>query len=221
MNAAFQLELLPDGARDAIFHALSRETAARACCVSRAWNRAFCSGAGARRLWAELNFEAPFFEAARVTPALVRGACAKARDKLRAVTLHDATLAAIVPALLTAHPKLARVTFACDEEVAWPHVADALSVGHPLVELRCVVKASLLDLTQHWALLRHAALRAHYLEVEDTLSADADEAAAQVRAVADTVRAHASSVESVFLYALDFPHAGRSNLPDAAAAPLL
>ena len=103
---AFRIERLPDGARDVLFALLTRPEAARACCVSRAWNRALCTAA--RHLWAELDFAAPFFPA-RVTREVVRGACAKARDALRAVTLPCAYFSALLPALATAHPHLARV----------------------------------------------------------------------------------------------------------------
>jgi hypothetical protein len=122
---ALRLEELPDAARAALFRCLSRYEAARASCVSRAWHRAFASGA--RALWAAPDFTdgAQFddvFDAAceqlllrlrplRVTPALVRGACAKARDSLHAVML-PAHLAPLLPALRLAHPALRRMTLA-------------------------------------------------------------------------------------------------------------
>jgi hypothetical protein len=79
----FDMSALPDAARDALFSNLSRETAAVACCVCRAWNRALATTA--RHLWADLDFQTPFFSRRPISDAVVRGACAKARDALRSL----------------------------------------------------------------------------------------------------------------------------------------
>ncbi len=112
----FRLEALPEFARDAIFHAITRFDAPRACCVSTAWNAALCGEAP--HLWAELDFTSfeQFGAAAeeprkalrlRVTDKVVPGACGKARPgALRAITLHEGELADLLPELKAAHPSL-------------------------------------------------------------------------------------------------------------------
>jgi hypothetical protein len=127
MPPAFRLEALPDAARDAIFEAVTRFDAARACCVSTAWNAALCRDAP--HLWAELDFTSyAQFEAAadeprkalrlRVTDKVVRGACGKERQALRAIKLYEGELADLLPELMTAYPSLRCVEF---RQPAGPH----------------------------------------------------------------------------------------------------
>ncbi len=69
-------------------------------------NRALATTA--QHLWALLIFAPPVFRR-RITAAVVLGACAKARGALRAVVLPSAELAALLPALHAANPRLCRV----------------------------------------------------------------------------------------------------------------
>jgi hypothetical protein len=113
----FELDKLPDPAREAIFSALTRFEAARACCVSVGWNAAL----GHNRLWSALDFtDAAAFGAGKravrkqdrrkVTTAVIVGACAKAGAALRELTLpQKPKVLSLLPALAAAHPLLRRV----------------------------------------------------------------------------------------------------------------
>jgi hypothetical protein len=103
-SRALALHALPAEVLEAIFALLSREEAAVACCVCRTWDAIF----GAAPLWAQLTFDLACFPR-RVTHDVVIGACAKAGDALRDVTLPlelDGT--AVLRGLRV--PRLARVT---------------------------------------------------------------------------------------------------------------
>ena len=79
---AFELQHLPEAARDVLFSFLRRDEAARACCVCAAWRRAL----SAPHLWSALTFDVASFGALQISEAVVRGAVAKAGAALRSLS---------------------------------------------------------------------------------------------------------------------------------------
>ena len=111
---SFQMQLLPEAARDLIFNLLRRDEAARACCVCAAWRRAF----SAPHLWAALTFDQASFGYLTVSRDVVRGAAAKAGAALRSLSLPSHCLG-LVSALAAAHPGLACVRLADPFHLRW------------------------------------------------------------------------------------------------------
>jgi hypothetical protein len=201
-----RLELLPQAALDAVFAALTPREAGRACCVSRAWKNSL----SAPHLWARVDFVRAGAEreyARNVAPGVVRGACIKAGDALRAVRLAAETARLLVPIIAALHPGLESVTLVASP---WCHtlsqeeLAVCLRGSPPLRELHADVCVTLgAEAAEDDALLTHAALRASGL----TLTAHAS----RLGDVAAAVRRHARTAEAVTLTWL--------NDDAAAAAP--
>jgi hypothetical protein len=206
----FFLEALPDLARDTLFHALTYNTAAVACCVSRAWNRQFATHA--RHLWAELVFDTCHLDGP-ITDAVVRGVAAKARDALTRITLPKTLLygsrgeagcaSSTVPALCAAHPALAHVVL---PEADLGVVRDVLASSAALVCVevdRLCINAD--EVTDGHALLvlTNPALRVGRLDVhqhatqEDTLVHGGGTASWVLSAAAAAMQAQAAWLEEV------------------------
>jgi hypothetical protein len=219
-----QLHLLPNAALDIIQGALSREEAAAACCVCVAWNRVLCTEA--RHAWARLDFAPPSFRR-RVTAAVVRGACAKARDALTEVTLYDPIIAAaVLPALRDAHPRLACVTLLGEASLNGEQLAAALSGAGPAAgagafELRAGVMLTTAQREAGLPLLRHASLRATSLSLHAVVRRHGNELALRVRQLADAVAAHAPTLRRLALRLYDGDRPGLQRLPDDVTAPLV
>ena len=219
---------LPALARDLLFRALPRADAARACCGCRAWDAAL----SARHLWAALEFEPPSFPD-RITPDVVLGACAKAGDALREVTLPNMGPTYLVtcnpfllPALLEAHPALARIIIAPGgAALDGDQLAAALAYSPPLAELRCGFTSHERELGgEELPLLQHSAMRVQTLEVYTggklgTPTLPRVPLATSLRVFADAVSAQAESLEDATLYAAG-AKAGEP-ASDAETAPLV
>jgi hypothetical protein len=112
----FFVEKLDDVARDNVFRFLTYDTAAVACCVSRAWNRAFATHA--RHLWSDLTFDARHLDVP-ITADVVRGVASKARDDLKRISMPAELLygangqagsaSTLVLGLCVVHPALSHV----------------------------------------------------------------------------------------------------------------
>ena len=163
----FALEALPDAARDALFAFLTRPEAARACCVSRAWNRVFCTAV--RHLWADITFDRAHFGRMHSSDAVVYGAAAKAGDALRCLSdLPDWALR-LIPGLKARHPLLERERMDdCDLFVS--DVSEATAACDAVRELSNVrLFVTLADCCHHpglHALLRHGSLRLRVLDMD-------------------------------------------------------
>ena len=222
-SPAQRLDFVPllDGLpRATLVAALSLEDVARACCVSRAWRTA-PRGDDVRRLWAHLDFSPPQF-LRDVSPADVRGACAKAGDALVSVTVHDVDLVPLLSALApAAHPRLTRVTLRCERGLREAELAGLLRREPPLQELCAPIMLDLDALDASWPLLRHPSLRAsrvHTFWRESVWHAAAIAQSGILQRIADTIRAHAATLRIV---TVSLPMAHIQVWDDDVAAPLV
>jgi hypothetical protein len=169
----FHVDALPDEARDTLFRAFTYDTAARACCVSRAWNRAF--GTHARHLWAELVFDARHL-GVPLTDAVVRGVAAKARDALTSITMPETLLfgphgqaggasSGLVLSLCASHPALTHVLLPDADARVVREVLHASSTLTCLEVGRLWLSPEEVTYGDALAVLTHPALRVRRLHV--------------------------------------------------------
>ena len=201
---SFRLELLPHTARDVLFACLRRDEAARACCVSPAWRRAFSTA----HLWADIAFDAASFGPHGITEAVVRGAVSKAGAELNSLHCLPSYFLGLVPELAAAHPKLQRVSVAGG--VGYGQLEEALAaaagVSELHVALRCENATFSRSELQHVALLEHPRLRLTGLVVEANqqlrqLGLIDPEAPVLLRAATAAVRAHARTLRELWVSA--------------------
>lgn len=213
------LPLLDEHPLATVLAALPLEDVARACCVSSAWQRAL-GGAEMRFLWANLVFAPPQF-LRPVTPATVRGACAKAGEELASVTVNTISLAALLPALAAAHLRLTRVTLGGGHSLPDAVLAALLSLPRPLAELRTCVRLNPLAPDASLALMRHPSLRATGLVVcfPDGWPSGGLVQGAALRCIADVVTAHAGGLRTFVCWLPYKEH--RPPLADMLVEPLL
>ena len=216
-EASFRMELLPDAARDALFAYLRRDEAARACCVSPAWRRAF-STASAAHLWAPLGdvtFDEASFGPRKITEEVVCGAATKAGAALRSLTRVPCGSLGAVPALAAAHPALQRVSVAGSVGLVFTRqVGLALAAAAAVPELHfafCFENVEFVNQAQQVRELLehpHARLTGLWLTAEEASLRYAGEvfgppALDVLRAVEAAARAHSGCLRSLQVV-LDF-----------------
>jgi hypothetical protein len=199
-----RLELLPDAARDVLFLRLRRDEAARACCVCAAWRHAFSSAAAAH-LWAEITFDAAHFGTLDITPAVVRGAAAKAGAALRTLSELPPLCLPTLPALAAAHPDLRCVRVAPDLLLTDVRGGAVLAAAAAVPELHLGLEVQDRDLCKVAVLrelLLHPSVRLHRLTFgsEDEGPPWPPNARLLLRALAATLRAHASTLRELHAY---------------------
>ena len=164
------LDDLPTPALLTLFELTSLDAMARACCVSRAWRRALSQ----RHLWADLVFDAARMDVV-ITERTIRGACAKAGSELTSVTLPDASLLFLVPALRVVHPALTHVALLPGLIVGAATVHALLRFG--VTDVRIGLYATHAEVRDGTvtALLSHPGVRVHTLRLqEEELSENTD-----------------------------------------------